>query len=390
MNPALEPFTPTFDHALIESTRERLAKTRFPEAETVEDWQQGVPLHYCQELVRYWSEDYDWQRVPNQLSRYENFMTEVDGIGIHCLHVRSPHSQAQPLVITHGWPGSVLEFLNIIEPLTNPTEYGGTPADAFHLVIPSLPGFGFSGKPTAAGCGVERIAAMWDELMLRFGYNTYIAQGGDWGSLVTHALLLHAGTHCLAGHINLPMVIPDDHTMTSDDPVERASLAAAMHYQEHESGYSKQQSTRPQTLAYALADSPVGQMSWIIEKYAQWTDCEESGARHPENAIQRDVLLDIVTHYWMTNTAGSSARLYWESFNQPDYRPIEAPMGLSLFPRELFLCSERLAKTRYPQLMMFNNAHQRGGHFASLEQPEALVGDIREWHSALQSSEKAG
>ena len=165
MNPALEPFTPTFDHALIESTRERLAKTRFPEAETVEDWQQGVPLHYCQELVRYWSEDYDWQRVPNQLSRYENFMTEVDRIGIHCLHVRSPHSQAQPLVITHGWPGSVLEFLNIIEPLTNPTEYGGTPADAFHLVIPSLPGFGFSGKPTAAGCGVERIAAMWDELM---------------------------------------------------------------------------------------------------------------------------------------------------------------------------------------------------------------------------------
>lgn len=386
MNHSLEPFTPRFDDDAVHDAQKRLAQTRYPEAETVEDWQQGVPLSYCQELVRYWQDEYDWQRVPNQLSQYENWMTELDGVSIHVIHIRSPHTNAKPLLMTHGWPGSVLEFLDIIGPLTDPTQWGGEADDAFHLIMPSLPGFGFSAKPTEAGVGVDRIASMWDTLMQRLGYEQYVAQGGDWGSLVTHALLLNEGSHCQAGHVNLPLVLPDDETLSSTDPGEQATMAAALNYQAHEAGYSNQQSTRPQTLAYALADSPAGQMAWIIEKYAQWTDSVRHNIRHPENAISRDILLDIVTHYWMTNTSGSSARLYWESFKTPDYRAIKAPLGISLFPKELFICTERLAKTRYQNLITFNNQHAEGGHFAALEQPQALVNDLREWHTALRST----
>ena len=387
MDSAIEHFEARFDDAAIQDAIQRLTQTRFPDAETVEDWQQGVPLSYCQELARYWREEYDWQRVPSLLNQYNNFITEIEGIKIHFLYIRSRHTQAQPLLITHGWPGSVLEFLDIIGPLSDPTQHGGDATNAFHLVIPSLPGFGFSGQPTSPGVGVERIAALWDQLMLRLGYERYIAQGGDWGSLVTHAVLLHPDTHCLAGHVNLPMVVPDELTMSGSDPAEQPTLAAAMHYQDHESGYSKQQSTRPQTLAYGLADSPAGQMAWIVEKYANWTDCVREGICHPENAIERDVLLDIVTHYWMTNTGGSSARLYWESFTEGDYRPVALPIGLSLFPKELFVCTERLARTRYQQLVTFNDQHAVGGHFASLEQPEALIRDIRAWRAKLQEQE---
>ena len=387
MDSAIEHFEPRFDDAAIEDAIHRLTQTRFPDAETVEDWQQGVPLSYSQELVRYWRDDYDWQRVPSLLNQYDNFITEIEGLKIHFLHIRSPHTQAQPLLITHGWPGSVLEFLDIIGPLSDPTQHGGDATDAFHLVIPSLPGFGFSSQPTSPGVGVDHIAALWDQLMRRLGYEHYLAQGGDWGSIVTHAILLNPDTHCVAAHVNLPLVLPDEHTMSGSDPAEQPTLAAAMHYQEHESGYSKQQSTRPQTLAYGLADSPAGQMAWIVEKYATWTDCVRDGIRHPENAIERDVLLDIVTHYWMTNTGGSSARLYWESFTDSDYRPIALPIGLSLFPKELLVCTERLARTRYQQLVTFNDQHAAGGHFASLEQPEALVGDIRAWRATLQEQE---
>jgi len=195
MNHTLDPLQPHFEDDAIHDARQRLAQTRFPEAETVEDWQQGVPLSYCQELVRYWRDDYDWQRVPNQLAQYENWMTELEGVRIHVVHVRSPHTEAKPLLMTHGWPGSVLEFLEVIGPLTDPTKWGGQPEDAFHLVMPSLPGFGFSAKPTEPGFGIDRIAVMWDALMLRLGYDQYVAQGGDWGSLVTHALLLNDALH---------------------------------------------------------------------------------------------------------------------------------------------------------------------------------------------------
>ena len=379
MNSVLRTYQPAFDDTLVKATKERLAKTRFPNPETVDDWSQGIPLGYVQELVTWWRDEYDWSRVPDRLSRYDNLITEIEGIDIHLLHIRSPHSQAQPLIMTHGWPGSVLEFVDLIPALTDPTQHGGNPDDAFHVVVPSLPGFGFSGKPSAPGVGVEAIARMWDQLMQRLGYEHYLAHGGDWGSLVTHALLLLENTHCLAGHINLPLVMPDEQAMTSDDPVEQSALQAAMYYQEWDSGYSKQQSTRPQTLAYALADSPAGQLAWVVEKYAQWTDCVENGIRHPENALSRETIIDIVTHYWMTNSAGSSAKLYWESFNHPDSRPIEAPIAISQFPQEIFRVSERLARTRYQDLLLFSASHERGGHFASMENPEALLRDLRAW-----------
>ena len=386
MSNSIEPFEPQFSKTMVDDVQRRLQATRYPDAEIVEDWQQGLPLSYQQELVRYWQHNYDWQRVPTRLNRYDNFRTEIDGVGIHFLHIRSAHSAATPLLMTHGWPGSVLEFLDVVQPLTNPTQSAGKAGDAFHLVIPSLPGFGFSEAPAVPGFGVEKIASMWDELMLRMGYPDYLAQGGDWGSLVTQSLLL-GETRCKAGHINLPIVMPDEQAISSSEPAEQATLAAAMHYQEHESGYSRQQSTRPQTLAYSLSDSPSGQMAWIIEKFAQWTDCERNGVRHPENVLSRDVLLDVVTHYWMTNTGASSARLYWESFNRPNYAPIDRPIGISLFPKELFLCTERLARTRYQQLMYFNNTHEKGGHFAALEQPEAFVTDLREWRARLGAME---
>ena len=387
MNHALRTFHPAFDEAQIEDTKDRLRRTRFPSPETVEDWSQGIPLGYVQELVTWWLQDYDWSRVPDRLSQFDNLMTEIEGIDIHLLHIRSPHSQATPLVMTHGWPGSVLEFLDMVPSLTDPTRHGGTPEQAFHVVIPSLPGFGFSGKPSAPGVGVEAIAGMWDQLMQRLGYTHYVAHGGDWGSLVTHALLLLENTHCLAGHINLPLVMPDEQAMTSDDPVEQSALQAAMYYQEWDSGYSKQQSTRPQTLAYALADSPAGQLAWIVEKYGQWTDCVERDIRHPENAISREVIIDIVTHYWMTNSGGSSAKLYWESFNHPDTRPILAPLGISQFPQEIFRVSERLARTRYQDLVLFSANHERGGHFAPMEHPSALLADLNTWLSALKGRE---
>ena len=385
MTTLIESFTPHFDQALIDISIDKLRKTRYPEAETVEDWSQGLPLAYAQELVRYWQDEYDWTRVPRLLRSYDNHLTNIDGIDIHLLHIRSKHTKAIPLLLTHGWPGSVLEFLDIIPRLVDPTNWGGSVAEAFHLVIPSLPGFGFSGKPTCTGTTTQRIAEMWDELMQRVGYNTYLAQGGDWGSVITHALLTNPETNCLAGHVNLPLVMPDDIAINSKDPEEQNTLLRAMAYQEHESGYSKQQSTRPQTLAYGLADSPVGQLAWIIEKYAQWTDCEVHGIKHPENTVSRDQLLDIVTHFWMTNTAGSSGRLYWESFDDPDTTPVTKPIGVSQFPKEIFQCSERLAKTRYKNLVFFSTDHAKGGHFASLEQPEELIKDVRSWVKALRS-----
>ena len=366
---------------------QRLTQTRFPDAETVEDWQQGVPLTYCQELVRYWREEYDWQRVPSLLNQYDNFITEIEGIKIHFLHIRSPHTQAQPLLITHGWPGSVLEFLDIIGPLSDPTQHGGDATNAFHLVIPSLPGFGFSGQPTSPGVGVERIAALWDQLMLRLGYERYIAQGGDWGSLVTHAVLLHPDTHCLAGHVNLPMVVPDEHTMSGSDPAEQPTLAAAMHYQDHESGYSKQQSTRPQTLAYSLADSPAGQMAWIVEKYATWTDCVRDGIRHPENAIERNVLLDIVTHYWMTNTGWQQRKALLGEFYRGGLSPCRATHRAIDISQGAVCVHRAPGANALPTTGAFNDQHEAGGHFASLEQPEALIGDIRAWRATLQEQE---
>ena len=381
---AIYPFSPSFNSSAIDDLLSRLRQTRYPNAETVEDWSQGVPLSYQQELVDYWMTDYDPSRVPSRLNQYDNFKTEISGLNIHFIHHRSPHSSATPLLITHGWPGSVLEYLDVIEALTNPTKHGGSVEDAFHVVLPALPGFGFSDKPRDTGVGVPRIAEMWEALMSRLGYQTYHAHGGDWGSIVTQAILMQQNTRCAAGHCTLPLVPPDMSTMDKPLPEEIDAVESFQFYTDWDSGYSKQQSTRPQTLGYGLADSPAGQMAWIVEKFAYWMDCERNNIRHPENVLSKDLLLDSVMMYWMTNSGASSARLYWESFNSTNMAAISRPIGLSVFPKEIMRTSERWARGRFEQLTHFNNSFERGGHFAALEVPDTLVNELRIWRSTTR------
>ena len=377
----IRPFTPSIPSDVIADLIQRLKQTRLPEAETVEDWSQGVPLSYQAELLNYWANDYDFDRIEQRLGAFDNFVTDIDGIDIHFIHKRSQHTAATPLLITHGWPGSVLEYLDILDALTDPIQHGGSPDDAFHVVLPALPGFGFSGKPRDTGTGVPKIAALWETLMHRLNYTAFHAHGGDWGSIVTQALLLQEETACTAGHCTLPIVLPDETTLSDPQPAELDALESFQFYNDWDSGYSKQQSTRPQTLGYGLADSPSGQMAWIVEKFAFWMDCERNGVRHPENVLTKDQLLDNVTLYWATNSAASSARLYWESFNTPNLNPISRPMALSVFPKEIMRTSERWARGRFHDLVHFNNQFERGGHFAALEVPDILVSELRTWRS---------
>ena len=378
---AIRPFTPSIPSDVIADLIQRLKQTRLPEAETVEDWSQGVPLSYQAELLNYWANDYDFDRIEQRLGAFDNFVTYINGIDIHFIHKRSQHTAATPLLITHGWPGSVLEYLDILDALTDPTQHGGSPDDAFHVVLPALPGFGFSSKPRDTGTGVPKIAALWETLMHRLNYTAFHAHGGDWGSIVTQAVLLQEETACTAGHCTLPIVLPDETTLSDPQPAELDALESFQFYNDWDSGYSKQQSTRPQTLGYGLADSPSGQMAWIVEKFAFWMDCERNGVRHPENVLTKDQLLDNVTLYWATNSAASSARLYWESFNTPNLNPISRPMALSVFPKEIMRTSERWARGRFHDLVHFNNQFERGGHFAALEVPDILVSELRTWRS---------
>lgn len=377
----IRPFTPSISTEIFEDLIQRLKQTRLPEAETVEDWSQGVPLSYQAELLNYWTNDYDFSRLERRLGAFDNFVTDIDGVEIHFIHKRSQHTAATPLLITHGWPGSVLEYLDILDALTDPTQHGGSPDDAFHVVLPALPGFGFSGKPRDTGTGVPKIANLWETLMSRLNYSEFHAHGGDWGSIVTQAVLLQEETACTAGHCTLPIVLPDETTLGDPQPDELDALESFQFYNDWDSGYSKQQSTRPQTLGYGLADSPSGQMAWIVEKFAFWMDCERNGFRHPENVLSKDQLLDNVTLYWATNSAASSARLYWESFNTPNLSPITRPMALSVFPKEIMRTSERWARARFHNLVHFNNQFERGGHFAALEVPDTLVSELRTWRS---------
>lgn len=388
MDTAITPFQPTVDSDLLDDLRRRLANTRYPDEETVEDWSQGVPLVYIRELVDYWRDDYDGQRVADCLNQWPNFTTMIGDQSIHFIHQRSRHSRATPLLLTHGWPGSVLEFRHVIDRLTDPTQFGGSAEDAFHVVVPALPGYGFSGKPRVPGTGIAAIGALWIDLMARLGYSHFVAHGGDWGSLVTQAIAQAPNTPCQGIHITLPVVAPDPETLDAPLPEEVHAMEVFDFYQNWDSGYSKQQSTRPQTLGYGLADSPVGQLAWIVEKYAQWTDCERLGVRHPEHAINRDELLDTVMMYWLTNAGASSARLYWESFNSPDMSPVNLPVGISLFPNELFRTSRRWAEKRFLNLMYFNDKIERGGHFAALEVPDTLTQELRVWHQQLKQQDK--
>lgn len=376
-NDQIQAFPISVPDSELDDLRARLGHTRWPETETVEDWSQGIPLAYTRELCSYWAAEYDWRRCESVLNQFGSYRTVIDGLGIHFLHARSPHEGAMPLVLTHGWPGSVIEFANIIGPLTDPTAHGGEAADAFHVVCPSLPGYGFSDKPAESGWGVPRIAAAWAELMSRLGYDRYGAQGGDWGSMVTTTLGEWDKEHVAGVHVNMAIALPA--SMEDLTEQEQDALEAMGHYDRWDSGYSKQQSTRPQTLGYGLVDSPAGQAAWITEKFWAWTDCDG----HPENALTRDQILDNVSLYWFTATGASSGRLYWESFNSTGLEPVTVPSGVTRFPKEIFRPSRRWVEARFTDLRHWGEA-ERGGHFAAFEQPQYLAEEIRRFFRTVR------
>ena len=369
----ISPFAISISDEQITDLNNRIANTRWPDAETAADWNQGVPLAYVKELVQYWGEQYDQQRLANRLNAFDNFKTNLLGLNIHFMHIRSSNPNARPLLLTHGWPGSVVEFLKVIGPLTEPQEHGGTADDAFHLVIPSLPGYGFSDKPQATGWGVEKIADAWSTLMARLGYSQYFAQGGDWGSVITSYIARQDPEHCLGIHINMGIVAPDPNAenLTAN---ELSIMAGWKYYQDWDSGYSKQQATRPQTLGYGLVDSPSGQAAWIVEKFYQWMDC----GGHPENIVSRDELLDNIMVYWLTGSGASSARLYWESFGGGEGReqPVSIPMGATISAKDIFRTSERFASRVFTNIVYWKDKEE-GGHFAAFEQPNAFVSELR-------------
>ena len=330
------------------------ARDRWPERECVDDWSQGLPLAYAQEVARYWLEKYDWRAREARLNRFAQFRTTIDGLGIHFVHVRSPHADALPLVMTHGWPGSIVEFQKVIEPLTNPTAFGGDAADAFHLVCPTLPGYGYSDKPARNGWSVQRIASAWSELMPRLGYTRYAAQGGDWGSMVTTAIGIQDPAHCAGIHLNMPIALPDPATMSDLTEKEKSAIAGMQHYNDWDSGYSKEQSTRPQTVGYGLTDSPAGQLTWILEKFWSWTDCDGN----PENVLTRDELLDNVMLYWLPAAAASSARLLGKLSPSAD-RPGDSQGRLLDLSQGNFPHVKAMGRKAIRQPRIFQRADQR-------------------------------
>jgi pimeloyl-ACP methyl ester carboxylesterase len=363
----------------LDDLRARLRSTRWPERETVADWSQGVPLAYLQELCAYWADGYDWRAVERRLNALPQFRSEIDGLGIHFLHVRSPHADALPVVLTHGWPGSIVEFLKVIGPLSDPTAHGGDAADAFHVVCPSLPGYGFSDKPAQPGWGVERIAAAWAVIMARLGYERYGAQGGDWGTSISTSLAQQDAEHVAGIHLTPPLAPPDPTTADHPTERERAALASLEQAAEWESGYSREHATRPQTIGYALVDSPAALCAWIVEKFWSWTDCDG----HPENVLTRDELIDNLMLYWLPRTGASAARLYWESIRQVDEwitgpvrDTVDVPTGCSIFPREIQRPSRRWAEQRFRDIRYWSEP-ERGGHFAAFEQPASFVDEVR-------------
>lgn len=372
MRDAITPHPLAFPDEALADLRRRLADTRWPEREAVDDWRQGAPLAKVRALCDYWRDGHDWRACEARLNALDPSITTIDGLDVHFLHLRSPEPDALPLVLTHGWPGSVIEFLKVAAPLADPRAHGGEARDAFHVVIPALPGYGLSGKPVAAGWDVPRIARAWIALMQRLGYDRFVAQGGDWGSAVTNALGASGDPAVLAIHLNMVPLRLTPEEIAAATPEERGALADLKRYRDEGNGYAVQQASRPQTLGYGLTDSPAGQAAWIYEKYRDWTDCDGD----PENALTRDEMLDNITLYWLTASAASSARLYWESFRAFNSDPVTIPVGCSVFPREIFRASRRWAEARYPQLIHWNEL-QKGGHFAAWEQPATFVDEVR-------------
>ena len=363
----------------LHDLQRRLACARWPERETVADWSQGVPLEPLRKLVDYWRTDYDWRACEARLNGIGQFVTEIDGLDIHFLHVRSPHPDARPLILTHGWPGSVIEFLDAIPLLTDPVAHGGSAEDSFHVVVPSLPGYGFSGKPAAAGWGVERTGRAWAVLMARLGYRKWWAQGGDWGAIVTAAMAVEQVPGLAGIHLNLPLARRTRADFVDPNKEERQAIEAGEYYKRWETGYSALQSTRPQTIGYALVDSPLALAAWIYEKMWAWTD----NAGRPEDALSRDTILDNIMVYWLSATGASAARMYWESFatvGRPDQ--IELPAALSIFPREISKAPRSWVERTMRNIVYWNEA-PRGGHFAAWEQPDLFVEEVRRGIAAM-------
>ena len=377
--PGMAPFRVEVPEADLDDLRQRLRRTRWPDAETVNDWSQGVPLEYLQRLCRYWADGYDWRVSEARFNAWPQLMVDLGGLGIHVLHARSPHPGALPLVLTHGWPGSIVEFLDVLGPLTDPPAHGGDAADAFHVLCPSLPGHGFSDKPARTGWGVERIADAWAELMARLDHGRYGAAGSDWGTTISTLLAQRDRAHVAGILVVPPLAAPDPATVGDLTPAGRAARADGEGSGRLESGDYEQQATRPQTLGYGLVDSPAGLCAWIVEKFRAWTD----NGGDPEDALTRDQLLDDVMLYWLPGTGASSARLYWESirlvsgwFTRATTDTVDVPTGCSIFPREVPRPSRRWAERRYTDIRHWHEL-DRGGHFAAFEQPALFVDEVR-------------
>lgn len=388
----IRPFSYTAPQEELDDLRRRIRATRWPVPEIVDDTSQGVRLEVMRALADYWADQYDWRGVEARLAELPQFVTEIDGVDIHFLHIRSPHEDALPMIVTHGWPGSVIEQLKIVGPLTDPTAHGADAADAFHLVIPSLPGHGFSAAPTELGWDPIRIAKAWAELMDRLGYDRYVAQGGDWGNAVTEQLALLTPPGLVGIHTNMPATIPDAIQSALDaheqppadlDREERGAWDQLAFFYAHGLAYAQEMGNRPQTL-YGIGDSPIGLAAWMLDHDARSYDLIARVFAGGSEGLSRDDILDNVTLYWLTNTAVPSARLYWES-TLPFFAPkgVTLPVGVSVFPDEIYAAPRSWATAAYPNLIHFNRL-EAGGHFAAWEQPEAFSQEVRATFRSLR------
>jgi len=389
---AIRPFkVPIIPDAELEALRARITSTRWPDSELVADHSQGVQLSVIQELARYWATEYDWRGFEAKLSALPHFITEIDGLDIHFIHVRSRHENALPVIITHGWPGSIIELLKIIDPLTNPTAHGASASDAFDVVIPSMPGYGYSGKPRETGWGPERVARAWAELMQRLGYTLYVAQGGDWGAIITDMMATQAPRGMIGMHTNMAGVLPPDvstaltRNVLGAGPRPPSGLSAEESHTYDQLnffftkgvGYGVEMGTQPQTL-YGIADSPVGLAAWMINHdEASYLDIADAFAGHPVGDLTRDEVLDNITFYWFTNTGVSSARLYWENtVGFFDVKNVSIPAAVSVFPHEIYKAPRSWAERAYPNLIYFNEV-DRGNHFAAWQEPTLFASEVR-------------
>ncbi|WP_321951332.1 epoxide hydrolase family protein [Paraburkholderia bannensis] len=372
---AVTPFRVSIPQSVLNDLEHRLAMVRWPNQETAPGWVQGVPLDSAKELIQYWQTQYDWRRFERQINSFPQYRTSIDGLGIHFIHVKSKHPGALPIILTHGWPGSVVEFFDIIGPLTDPTAYGGRAEDAFDVVVPSMPGFGFSDQPKEKGWDVVRTAKAWATLMTRLGYKRWVAQGGDWGTGVTHVLGHLRPDGLIAAHVNWPLVFPQ--TLPAHlTPEQQAAVDGAARFTGDGGGYFKEHATRPQTIGYALADSPSGQANWMYEKFIAWAD----NANQADGHISFDKILDNITLYWVTNTSASSARFYWEATQAGmsgfSGGTIELPMAATIFPHEIYRAPKDWAQAAWPNLFYWSEV-DKGGHFAAMEQPALFAQEMR-------------